>query len=192
MPILESLGIKKKNQGASTGTKWNSARDHGEYQVLSPVDGSALASVYLAAAEDYQRCRLAAQDAFSAWRLTPPPKRGEIVRQIGDALRARKEPLGALVSWEMGKSLQEGLGEVQEMIDICDFAVGLSRQLYGRTMASERPDHRLFEQYHPLGVTGTRIAYSAALELQLQNKKYALITMCVGVGQGYAAIIERV
>ena len=175
MPILETLSLKKKNPGASTGTRWNTTRDNGEYRVVSPVDGTALASVYLAAEEDYRRCKEAALDAFAQWRLTPPPKRGEIVRQIGDALRARKEPLGTLVSWEMGKPLQEGLGEVQEMIDICDFAVGLSRQLYGRTMASERPDHRLFEQYHPLGVTGIITAFNFPVAVWSWNAMIATV-----------------
>ena len=154
MEILNSLKIREKNQGSSTGSHWNRTRENGELEVISPVDGRRLASVYLASAQDYHDCAAAARDAFRSWRLVPAPKRGEIVRQIGEALRARKTSLGTLVSLEMGKSLQEGQGEVQEMIDICDFAVGQSRQLYGATMASERPEHRLYEQYHPLGVVG--------------------------------------
>ena len=147
MEVLEILGIQKNNQGASTGVSWNTNRANGELEVISPVDGRLLATVYLASEQDYRDCSAAAGKAFRTWRTVPPPKRGEIVRLIADALRARKTPLGTLVSWEMGKSLQEGLGEVQEMIDICDFAVGQSRQLYGSTMASERTEHRLYEQY---------------------------------------------
>src|SRR5690606_362684 len=110
--------------------------------------------------EDYEKVVAQAAAAFKEWRLVPAPKRGEIVRQFGALLREKKESLGALVSYEMGKSLQEGLGEVQEMIDICDFAVGLSRQLYGLTIASERPGHRMMEQYHPLGIVGIISAFN--------------------------------
>ncbi|MBE0583384.1 MAG: aldehyde dehydrogenase family protein [Desulfofustis sp.] len=175
MGILDTLGIKKKNQGASTGTTWNVTRENGEYQVISPVDGKPLAAVFQAAEHDYVHCREAARQAFTQWRATPPPKRGDLVRQIGDTLRARKEALGTLVSLEMGKSLQEGLGEVQEMIDICDFAVGLSRQLYGQTMASERPDHRLFEQYHPLGVVGIITAFNFPVAVWSWNAMIAAV-----------------
>ncbi len=160
MEILNELGIKEKNPGASTGTAWSTTRDSGELAVISPVDGRLLATVSLASEQDYRQCVASAKAAFHTWRTVPPPKRGEVVRRIGEALRARKTPLGTLVSWEMGKSLQEGLGEVQEMIDICDFAVGQSRQLYGVTMASERPEHRLYEQYHPLGVVGIISAFN--------------------------------
>ena len=118
----------------------------------SPVDGKRIASLSTATADDYERVMNAASEAFVEWRKWTAPQRGEVVRQYGEALRAKKESLGALVSYEMGKSYQEGLGEVQEMIDICDFAVGQSRQLYGLTMHSERPNHRMYEQYHPLGV----------------------------------------
>ncbi|MBI9091059.1 MAG: aldehyde dehydrogenase family protein [Desulfobacterium sp.] len=151
MKFLEALGIKEKNQGSSTGLNWNSTCDQGEIDVISPADGKLLASVYLASKDDYEKLITTSQDAFKIWRKVPAPKRGEIVRQIGNALRDSKEALGALVSAEMGKSLQEGWGEVQEMIDICDFAVGQSRQLYGSTIHSERENHRLYDQYHPLG-----------------------------------------
>ncbi|NNK94367.1 MAG: aldehyde dehydrogenase family protein [Desulfobacterales bacterium] len=160
MEFLKTLGIKTKNRGASTGTSWSSSTKSGELEVVSPVDGTILASVYLASEDDYRNCIVAAKRAFNEWRSVPAPHRGEIVRQISNVLRTKKEPLGTLVSWEMGKSLQEGMGEVQEMIDICDFAVGQSRQLYGFTMASERPEHRLYDQYHPLGIVGIISAFN--------------------------------
>ncbi len=160
MEILESLNIGRQNQGASTGTSWNTTGANGTIDVVSPVDGRILASVYRASEEDYRRCSAAARAAFTWWRSVPPPERGAIIRQIGDALRARKNELGALVTWETGKLLQEGLGEVQEMIDICDFGVGQSRQLYGRTMSSERLEHRLYEQYHPAGCVGVITAFN--------------------------------
>ena len=160
MKILKDLGITAKNQGASTGVTWNTTTDNGEIEVVSPVDGKLIASVSLASKEDYAHIVQAAHEAFQTWRTVPAPKRGEIVRQIGNAFRKYKEKLGTLVSYEMGKSLQEGLGEVQEMIDICDFSVGQSRQLYGFTMHSEREEHRLYDQYHPLGVVGTISAFN--------------------------------
>lgn len=175
MELLETLGIQTKNQGASTGSSWNSTRENGELEVISPVDGRVLAAVYLASDQDYRDCVAKARKAFCQWRAVPPPKRGEIVRQIGAALRAQKTPLGTLVSWEMGKSLQEGLGEVQEMIDICDFAVGQSRQLYGRTMVSERPEHRLYEQYHPLGVVGIITAFNFPVAVWSWNAMLAAV-----------------
>ncbi len=175
MEIFNTLGIQTKNQGASTGSRWNTTTENGELEVISPVDGRVLASVYLASEKDYRECVAAAREAFSHWRSVPAPKRGEIVRQIGDALRAKKTPLGTLVSWEMGKSLQEGLGEVQEMIDICDLAVGQSRQLYGFTMASERPEHRLYEQYHPLGVVGVISAFNFPVAVWSWNAMLAVV-----------------
>jgi aldehyde dehydrogenase (NAD+) len=175
MEILNELGIKEKNPGASTGISWSTTRDSGERAVISPVDGRLLATVSLASEQDYRDCVASAKAAFQTWRTVPPPKRGEIVRRIGDALRARKTPLGTLVSWEMGKSLQEGLGEVQEMIDICDFAVGQSRQLYGATMASERPEHRLYEQYHPLGVAGIISAFNFPVAVWSWNAMLAAV-----------------
>ncbi len=160
MEFLKELGIRDINAGASTGLKWNETQNAGELPVSSPVDGKHIASVYKASQNDYHRMVETANLGFKAWQKFPAPKRGEVVRQIGEKLREYKNPLGALVSYEMGKSLQEGLGEVQEMIDICDFAVGLSRQLYGLTMHSERPDHRMYEQYHPLGVVGVITAFN--------------------------------
>jgi aldehyde dehydrogenase (NAD+) len=157
--MLEQLGIKSKSQGLSTGTTWFEGQ--GELlESYSPVDGKLIASATLATRADYDRLIESAETAFKSWRLWPAPKRGEVVRQIGDALRQAKPALGKLVSYEMGKSLQEGMGEVQEMIDICDFAVGLSRQLYGLSMHSERPGHRMTEQYHPLGIVGIISAFN--------------------------------
>ena len=131
-----------------------------EISAESPVDGSNLGTVHAASFEDYEKVLQTAEEAFISFRKIPAPIRGDMVRQFGNALRDKKELLGQLVSWEMGKSLQEGLGEVQEMIDICDFAVGLSRQLQGTTMHSERPNHRMYEQYHPLGIVGVISAFN--------------------------------
>ncbi len=157
--ILESLHIKQQNAGNSTGNNWF-ANGIGKVESVSPVDGAVIASVTPANRSDYETMIATASDAFKEWRTWPAPKRGEIVRQIGESLRRLKQPLGKLVSYEMGKSLQEGYGEVQEMIDICDFAVGLSRQLHGLTMHSERPMHRMYEQWHPLGITGIISAFN--------------------------------
>ncbi|GAA4329620.1 L-piperidine-6-carboxylate dehydrogenase [Flaviaesturariibacter amylovorans] len=157
--ILAALGIKASNGGASTGTQWIAAGGR-ELPSFSPVDGKEIAKVTLADEAAYEAVIAKAQEAFLEWRMWPSPKRGEIVRQVGEALRKYKEPLGQLVSYEMGKSLQEGYGEVQEMIDICDFAVGLSRQLHGLTMHSERPGHRMYEQWHPLGIVGIISAFN--------------------------------
>ena len=175
MEILNTLGIQKDNQGASTGVNWTTSRTNGKIEVTSPVDGRLLASVFRASKEDYRACATSAKEAFAGWRKVPPPKRGEIVRQIGDGLRAKKTALGTLVSWEMGKSLQEGLGEVQEMIDICDFAVGQSRQLYGCTMSSERVEHRLYEQYHPLGTVGIISAFNFPVAVWSWNAMLAVV-----------------
>ena len=142
---LDQLGVKQVNDGSSTGSEWFSG---GEIlNSYSPVDGNLIGSVKTSTREDYDRVMDAATSAFKTWRVMPAPQRGEVVRQFGERLRELKEPLGKLVSYEMGKSYQEGLGEVQEMIDICDFAVGLSRQLHGLTMHSERPGHRMYEQF---------------------------------------------
>jgi len=159
MEFLQRLRIESFNQGLSTGRHWLGSTNT-PIPSHSPVDGQLIANVYQADADGYEAVIAKAQEAFQTWRLWPAPKRGEVVRQIGEKLREYKEPLGKLVSYEMGKSLQEGLGEVQEMIDICDFAVGLSRQLYGLTMHSERPGHRMYEQWHPLGVTGIISAFN--------------------------------
>ena len=153
MVFLKTLKIEEKNKGVSTGTNWINSTGEA-IDSFSPVDGKKIAAVTATDKESYEAVVKKAEEAFKTWRLVPAPKRGEIVRQIGEALRQHKEPLGKLVSYEMGKSLQEGYGEVQEMIDICDFAVGLSRQLYGLTMHSERPGHRMYEQYHPVGIVG--------------------------------------
>ena len=150
---LDILGVKEHNPGVSTGSNWIDTSSD-KLVSVSPADGKTIGTVGSASVADYEAVINTAQAAFKEWRLVPAPKRGDVVRQIGDALRENKEPLGKLVSYEMGKSYQEGLGEVQEMIDICDFAVGLSRQLYGLTMHSERPSHRMYEQYHPLGLVG--------------------------------------
>ena len=142
LDFLEELGIKARNSGTCTG-QWSS--DSNNYITsYTPVDGSPIAQVSVTTAEEYEAVVARAEAAFLEWRLMPAPKRGEIVRQYGDVLRQHKDALGKLVSYEMGKSLQEGWGEVQEMIDICDFAVGLSRQLYGLSMHSERPFHRMY------------------------------------------------
>ncbi len=173
MDFLKELGIKEKNYAASTGTEWNSTTDQGELKIYSPTNGEFIASVYQASEQDYENIIKKASEAFITWRKTPAPGRGEIVRQIGLKLREFKQPLGTLVSYEMGKSLQEGLGEVQEMIDICDFAVGQSRQLYGFTMQSERPDHRMYDQYHPLGIVATISAFNFPVAVYSWNAMLA-------------------
>ncbi len=175
MDFLKTLGIKKVNYGSSTGLKWNTTKTEGELKIHSPADGKLIATVYQASKEDYDAVVKTAHQAFLEWRNVPAPKRGEIVRQIGHKLRKYKDPLGHLVSYEMGKSLQEGLGEVQEMIDICDFAVGQSRQLYGFTMASERPHHRMYDQYHPLGVVGTISAFNFPVAVWSWNAMLATV-----------------
>ena len=175
MEFLDKLRIKDKNFGASTGTKWFKTRDQGELKIYSPVDGKHIASVYQASVEDYERIIKNGQESFLQWRKMPSPKRGEIVRQIGLKLREYKQPLGTLVSFEMGKSLQEGLGEVQEMIDICDFALGQSRQLYGFTMSSERPNHRMYDQYHPLGIAGIVSAFNFPVAVWSWNAMLAAV-----------------
>ena len=173
--ILSQLGIEEMNNGASTGGKWFKTRGE-KIDSISPVDGKLIASVNAATEADYEAVILKAQEAFLEWRMIPAPKRGEIVRQLAEKIRFYKEPLGKLVSYEMGKSLQEGLGEVQEMIDICDFAVGLSRQLYGLTMHSERPGHRMYEQYHPLGIVGIISAFN--FPVAVWNWNTALAWVC--------------
>ncbi|VXD19285.1 aldehyde dehydrogenase family protein [Marinoscillum sp. 108] len=172
--ILKNLGVEASNPGAAIGSKWLPTK--GEVITsFSPVDGKAIAEVRLADADAYEKVVRAAQEAFLEWRLVPAPQRGEIVRQIGLELRKHKDDLGTLVSYEMGKSLQEGLGEVQEMIDICDFAVGLSRQLYGLTMHSERPLHRMYEQWHPLGIVGIISAFNFPVAVWAWNSALAWV-----------------
>ncbi len=175
MEFLKELGIKEKNFGASTGIEWNNTTDQGELKIVSPVDGKHIASVYLASEEDYDNMVAKGVEAFKQWKVVPAPKRGEIVRQIGLQLRKYKDALGTLVSYEMGKSLQEGKGEVQEMIDICDFAVGQSRQLYGSTMVSEREQHRMYDQYHPLGIVGTISAFNFPVAVWSWNTMIATV-----------------
>ena len=179
--ILAQLGIENINPAYSTGANWGTTSSEKIIESYSPVDGEKIAAVYTASQEDYNLVIETAQKAFLAWRIVPAPKRGEMVRQFGEALRANKEALGTLVSYEMGKSLQEGLGEVQEMIDICDFAVGLSRQLYGLTMHSERPNHRMYEQWHPLGVVGIISAFNFPVAVWAWNTALAWIcgNVCV-------------
>ena len=157
MQFLKNLSINEINSGTSTGINWIDTTDL--LDSYSPVDGKKIASVQLTSKEVYDAVVAKAEEAFAIWRLVPAPKRGEVVRQMGDEFRRHKDDLGRLVSWEMGKSLQEGLGEVQEIIDICDFAVGLSRQLYGLSMHSERPHHRMYEQWHPIGIVGIISAF---------------------------------
>lgn len=170
---LEILGLKAVNEGTSTGNNHFSSGDI--IESYSPVDGQLIGKVKTTTAEDYEKVMQTASEAFKTFRLMPAPKRGEIVRQFGEKLRKYKEPLGKLVSYEMGKSLQEGYGEVQEMIDICDFAVGLSRQLHGLTMHSERPGHRMYEQYHPLGIVGIISAFNFPVAVWSWNTALAWI-----------------
>lgn len=171
---LKEIGIEQVNSGACTGTVWKET--NGSFvDSFSPSDGAMIASVKQATADDYHEVIETAKTAFKTWRMIPAPKRGEIVRQIGNELRKHKEPLGKLVSYEMGKIYQEGLGEVQEMIDICDFAVGQSRQLYGFTMHSEREKHRMYDQYHPLGIVGVVSAFNFPVAVWAWNAMLAII-----------------
>jgi len=155
--VLKKLGIKETNPGAFCGEWLGSGK---VLESVSPIDGKVLARVRTATPEEYERTAQRAQKAFQKWQTVPAPKRGEIIRQLGNALRDAKQDLGRLVTLEAGKIIAEGEGEVQEMIDICDFAVGLSRQLYGLTIASERPLHRMMEQWHPLGIVGIITAFN--------------------------------
>ena len=177
--ILKRLGLKDINHGTSTGsTNFGSGEFIASY---SPVDGALIGKIKSTTKKDYEKVLQTATNAFIDWRKKPAPLRGEIVRQFGEKLRELKEPLGKLVSYEMGKSYQEGLGEVQEMIDICDFSVGLSRQLHGLTMHSERPGHRMYEQYHPLGVVGIISAFNFPVAVWAWNTALAWISgdVCV-------------
>lgn len=171
--FLKKLGLSKKNPGTWTGKKSFDSTDY--IDSYSPVDGKFIGSVGVTTPKDYEKVVKKAQNAFKEWRQWPAPKRGEVVRQYGEVLRANKEALGKLVSYEMGKSLQEGYGEVQEMIDICDFAVGLSRQLYGLTIKSERPLHRMMEQWHPLGVVGVISAFNFPVAVWSWNAMIAFV-----------------
>ncbi|MGE5108208.1 MAG: aldehyde dehydrogenase family protein [Sphingobacteriales bacterium] len=172
--FIKALKISSNNRGVSTGVNWIEAKGE-KIDSSSPVDGKLIASVTGASKENYETVISKAETAFKEWRMWPAPKRGEVVRQIGEAVRLHKNDLGKLVSYEMGKSLQEGLGEVQEMIDICDFAVGLSRQLHGLTMHSERPLHRMYEQWHPLGIVGIISAFNFPVAVWSWNTMLAWV-----------------
>jgi aldehyde dehydrogenase (NAD+) len=180
--MLKTLGLQSSNAGTSTGLEFFGSGE--SISSYSPADGKLIGTITTTTPQDYERVISTAQNAFLTWRLMPAPKRGEIVRQYGDKLRAKKQELGQLVSYEMGKSLQEGLGEVQEMIDICDFAVGLSRQLYGLTMHSERPGHRMYEQWHPLGVVGIISAFNFPVAVWSWNSALAWVCGNVCVWKG--------
>ena len=171
---LKTLGLGAQNDGTSTGLEFSNKS--GEYiSSYSPVDGKKIGEVSITTKAEYENIIAKSQEAFKSWRMKPAPQRGEIVRQFGEKLRAKKEALGKLVSYEMGKSYQEGLGEVQEMIDICDFAVGLSRQLNGITLHSERPLHRMYDQYHPLGIVGIISAFNFPVAVWAWNTALAWI-----------------
>lgn len=172
--ILQELKLSEVNKGVTTGTSWFDTKGD-TLSSYSPVDGALIAKIKQGTKEDYEQVIKTAQAAFKKWRMVPAPKRGEIVRQIGNELRKNKEALGALVSYEMGKIYQEGLGEVQEMIDICDFAVGLSRQLHGFTMHSEREKHRMYDQYHPLGIVGVISAFNFPVAVWAWNAMLAMV-----------------
>jgi aldehyde dehydrogenase (NAD+) len=174
--ILNSLKLAAHNSGGSTGSQWWSGeKNSGEIASINPATEEVIATVYNCSGEDYEKIISAAENAFLQWRNVPAPKRGDIIRQIGDALRANKESLGSLVSLEMGKSKQEGNGEVQEMIDMADFAVGQSRMLYGSTMHSERPEHRMYEQWQPLGVVSVITAFNFPVAVWAWNAFIAAI-----------------
>jgi aldehyde dehydrogenase (NAD+) len=172
--FLKTLNIKETNAGVSTGLTWIKSKGE-KITSYSPVNGKEIATVIGADKKSFDTVVEKAQQAFEIWRQWPAPKRGDIVRQVSNELRKFKEPLGQLVSFEMGKSLQEGMGEVQEMIDICDFAVGLSRQLHGLTMHSERPGHRMYEQYHPLGLVGIISAFNFPVAVWSWNSMLAWV-----------------
>ncbi len=172
--LLTRLGLNEINSGAGFG-EWIAHPGGGEVTSFNPADGQPLARVQMASRADYDQIVVRSQEAFSSWRMMPAPQRGEVVRQLGNALREAKDDLGMLVTLETGKIRSEGLGEVQEMIDICDFAVGLSRQLYGLTMPSERPGHRMFEQWHPLGPIGVITAFNFPVAVWAWNAALAAV-----------------
>jgi len=171
--IFDALGLADHNSGVFGG-EWLPGTGE-QSEVVNPSNGETLATVTMASAEDYDQVVANSVDTFERWRLLPAPKRGQFVRRLGDALREKIEPLGALVTLEMGKILPEGVGEVQEMVDICDFAVGLSRQLYGSTMASERPNHRMYEHWHPLGPVGVISAFNFPVAVWSWNSALAAV-----------------
>ncbi len=182
MDFLKKLGIEGVNAGTSTGQVNLESKD--VIASHTPVDAKKIANVSITTKEQYEEVVARAQEAFLVWREMPAPQRGEIVRQIGEKLREFKEPLGKLVTYEMGKIYQEGLGEVQEMIDICDFAVGLSRQLYGLSMHSERPQHRMYEQWHPLGIVGIISAFNFPVAVWSWNAMIAAVCGDVMIWKG--------
>lgn len=173
--FLHLLRLEPVNQGASTGVNWLTCDSSKQTTITSPVDGGLIGKINKAGAKEYDHVLATAEKAFQLWRVMPAPKRGEIVRQIGNVLRENKRSLGQLVSYEMGKSLQEGMGEVQEMIDICDFSVGLSRQLYGLTIASERPNHRMMETWQPLGIVGVVTSFNFPVAVWAWNAMIAAV-----------------
>ena len=182
--VLHALGLEEVNFGTSTGVSFFGDTSSEMISSYSPVDGQLIGKVTVTTKDEYEQVMQNAASAYTYWRNLPAPQRGEIVRQYGDALRKYKDELGRLVSYEMGKSLQEGWGEVQEMIDICDFAVGLSRQLYGLTMHSERPSHRMYEQWHPLGVVGIISAFNFPVAVWSWNSMIAMVCGNVNVWKG--------
>lgn len=173
--FLQELGIEKENKGTITGQNRYGDVTKNMISSYTPIDGTEIGKVTITTNNEYEKVIQTAQSAFQTWSSTPAPKRGEIIRQIGLELRKYKEPLGKLVSYEMGKIYQEGLGEVQEMIDICDFALGQSRQLYGFTMKSERPEHRMYDQYHPLGIVGIISAFNFPVAVYSWNAMIAAV-----------------
>src|SRR4051812_9439361 len=170
--LLRKLGLKPENPGGFCGEWLGSGKP---LQSVSPINGQVLATVRTTTPEEYERVLERAQAAFQKWQQVPAPKRGELIRQLGNALREAKQDLGRLVTLEAGKIITEGQGEVQEMIDICDFAVGLSRQLYGLTIASERPQHRMMEQWHPLGIVGIVTAFNFPVAVWAWNSALAAV-----------------
>jgi aldehyde dehydrogenase (NAD+) len=175
-PFLKELGILKINSGACGGPDdWSDVEARDTLNVITPIDGSVIAKIALASEQDYEHVVSAAQRSFQDWRITPAPKRGQIVREIAVEARRLKEPLGKLITLEMGKIIAEGMGEVQEVIDIADFATGLSRQLYGLTMQSERPRHKMYEQWHPLGVIGIVTAFNFPMAVWSWNSMIAAV-----------------
>ena len=176
MDFLKTLGIETENYGACAGPgQWSKTRSEGQIESYNPGNAELISSVYQCDTEDYESVVNQSLEAFNEWRKVPAPERGQLVRQMGNALRDYKDPLGSLVSLEMGKIKQEGDGEVQEMIDIADFAVGQSRMLYGKTMHSERKDHRMYEQWHPLGITGVITAFNFPVAVWSWNAFIAAI-----------------
>ncbi|MCK5253273.1 MAG: aldehyde dehydrogenase family protein, partial [Thermoplasmata archaeon] len=174
--FLDELGLKEINPGACWGPDgWIDDPDARTIKSISPIDGETIARVKMCSAKDLDVVLTASQQAFETWRMMPAPKRGQVVRVLGEELRKKKDPLGKLVTLEMGKIVQEGWGEVQEMVDICDFAVGLSRQLYGKSMHSERPSHRMYEQWHPLGIVGVISAFNFPVAVWSWNAAIAAV-----------------